>query len=114
VATPDGLNEAIVIGMTRMGILHNLAQLVGGQPPDHMEGGVRDWARVVAIESSADEDDAGHPLLRFDFGLVVAGQPSGTASLWIDAVSRLPLRREQTVQFASGEMKVIEVYEFDR
>ena len=51
---------------------------------------------------------------RIDFGLVVAGQPSGTASLWIDAASRLPLRREQTVQFETGEMKVIEVYEFNQ
>ena len=110
---PDGLNEAIIIGMTRMGILHNLARLVGGQPPDHMEGGVREWVQVVDVESSADEDGDGRPLLRFDFGLVVAGQPSGTASLWIDAASRLPLRREQTVQFETGEMKVIEVYEFN-
>ena len=112
VPTPEGLNEAIIIGMTRMGILHTLARLVSGDPPDHMEGGVEAWVGVTDVQSIAEEDDTGRPLLRFDFGLVVAGEPSGTASLWIDAVSRLPVRREQTVQFDTGEMRVTEFYEF--
>jgi hypothetical protein len=33
-ATPEHLNEAIVIGLTRMGILHSLARLTAGEPPD--------------------------------------------------------------------------------
>lgn len=112
VATPDHLNEAIVIGLTRMGILHNLARLVGGAPPDHMEGGVQEWVQVVDVETSTEEDDAGRALRRFDFGLVVEGVRSGTASLWVDADTSLPVRREQTVQFENGEMRVIEVYRF--
>ncbi len=113
-ATPGGLNEAIIVGMTRMGILHTLARLVGGEPPDHMEGGVREWVQAVDLEMLREIDTDGRAVMRFDFGLVVAGEQSGTATLWFDAVSRLPLRREQTVQFETGEMRVIERYEFIR
>lgn len=112
VATPAHLNEAIVIGLTRMGILHNLARLVGGAPPDHMEGGVQDWVQVVEVRTEPEEDADGRALRRFDFGLVVDGVRSGTASLWVDAESSLPVRREQTVQFDEGEMRVTEVYRF--
>ena len=113
-ATPEALNESLVIGFTRMGILHNLARLVAGQPPDHMQGGVRDWVQVVDVEVTPDPAADGTLRSRFDFGLVVDGVPSGTASLWIDVESGLPLRREQTVQFETGEMKVTEIYEFNR
>jgi hypothetical protein len=112
--TPGALNEALVVGFMRMGVLHNLARLVAGQPPDHMEGGASDWVQVVDVEVSPDATADGAPLFRFDFGLVVDRVPSGTASLWIDAESGLPLRREQTVEFETGEMKVTEIYEFQQ
>jgi len=112
VATPAGLNEAIVIGMTRMGILHTLARLSGGEAPDHMEGGVQGWVQVVDVQMRREVDEMGTGVIRFDFGLVVAGEQSGTATLWFDAVSRLPLRREQTVRFDTGEMRVTETYVF--
>ncbi len=46
VDTPPALHEAVVIGLTRMGLLHNLAMLTGDAGPDHAEGGVQDWVRV--------------------------------------------------------------------
>ena len=51
-ATPPSLNEAIVIGLTRMGHLHNIAVLTGGFPPDHSDGGAADWVRVAAFARS--------------------------------------------------------------
>lgn len=113
VATPGHLNEAIVIGLTRMGILHNLARLTAGQPPDHMDGGVQDWVQVVDVEKSMVEGEMGRSQARYDFALVVAGQRSGTARLWVDLSTGLPLRREQTVQFDTGEMRVVEIYEYE-
>jgi hypothetical protein len=43
---PAGLTEALVLGFTRMGILHNLARLTRGAAPDHADGGVREWVEV--------------------------------------------------------------------
>jgi hypothetical protein len=97
---PASLKEALVIGVTRMGILHNLARLTGGAAPDHAEGGVRDWVTVGTFVL-----DAG--ALAFD--LTVAGQPAGSATLEIDSNGR-PILRRQTVEFPAGQMRVVERY----
>lgn len=97
---PAALREAILIGLTRMGILHNLARLTLVAPPDHGEGGVREW--VVTGPYRADSTGLG-------FDITVAGQPAGGASLEIDD-SGAPVVRYQRVAFPSGEMLVTERY----
>lgn len=103
---PGELSHALRIGLTRMGVLHNVAMLVGGAPPDHADGGVEDWVRTS--EHKHVERD-GQPGIAFD--LTVAGQPSGHATLWLDDRG-WPASREQSVDFPEGTMKVVEVYEF--
>ncbi|MCA9648968.1 MAG: hypothetical protein H6712_32330 [Myxococcales bacterium] len=106
---PAALAPAIVVGLTRMGLLHNIAVLIAGAPPDHGEGGVEQWVQTVGhhrVEAGAEEGE--HEGLSFD--LVVAGQPSGTATLWLDEDGQ-PRRRMQAVAFPDGEMRVIERYE---
>lgn len=98
---PDALDEAVLVGLTRMGLLHNLARLTTGRRPDHAEqGGVREW---VTVDEFAEAQDG------IAFALTVAGQPAGTAVLTLDAAG-LPARREQRVAFPEGEMRVIEHY----
>jgi hypothetical protein len=110
---PWALNEAIVIGLTRMGLLHNFARLTSGSPPDRMTGGVREWVEVsdFSLGEGGAEDAAS--TLRIRFAITVAGEPAGTATLLFDEETGLPLRREQTVEFATGTMTVVEVYEFE-
>lgn len=103
VRRPDHLKEAVLIGLTRMGILHNLARLTAGREPDRAGGGVRDWVTVGAFATPAGATDS------LSFDIVVAGQPAGSASLEIDSTGR-PVARTQTVKFASGDMRVIERY----
>ena len=106
--TPPALHEAVAIGMTRMGLLHNLAMLTGNAAPDHAEGGVQDWVQVsnfapaVGLENASD--------VRITFDLIVAGTPSGSATLFVDGATGLPVAREQTVQFDTSEMRVLERY----
>jgi hypothetical protein len=100
-----GLEEAIVIGLTRMGVLHNLARLVAGNPPDRADGGVRQWVSVEEIEFVAGNQNVLH------FGIVVNGSRQGEATLYLDPVSGLPARREQVVRFPGGEMQVLEQYD---
>lgn len=97
---PAELREAILIGLTRMGILHNLARLTQVAPPDHGEGGVRDW--VATGPYRADSTGLG-------FDITVGGQPAGSASLEIDKTGD-PVVRYQRVAFPSGEMMVTERY----
>lgn len=103
---PDALQAALVIGLTRMGILHNLARLSAGAAPDHASGGAGDWVRAVDAVWLGSEDSADR---RLGFGIEVNGQRSGDAELWLSAEG-LPLRRRQVVHFANGEMQVVEEY----
>lgn len=100
---PAALGEALLIGLTRMGILHNLARLSAAAPPDHAEGGVRDWVRVHGFRAS-DEIPGG-----VAFDLVVDGTDSGSATLVFDAEGR-PVERRQVVHFPQGDMHVTESY----
>lgn len=101
--TPPHLREALIIGFTRMGILHNLARLTGNAPPDHADGGVRQWVKVGSFTSTASDS------MTASFGITVSAQPAGSASLTLTP-SGVPKLRRQTVQFPSGEMDVVERY----
>lgn len=107
VPRPVALTPALLLGWTRMGVLHNLARLVGGAPPDHADGGVEQWVQTVdhrrPVPAPADGDAV-------TFGLRVAGEASGEATLWLDGRG-VPVRREQVVEFPEGQMQVVERYE---
>lgn len=117
-ALPE-VREALLVGLTRMGILHNVARLTAGAPPDHAEAGVEGWV-VVGAFRPGDRVPAGANPVPLDapgqadadglaFDITVAGVPSGAATLWIDGEG-LPLERRQTVAFPDGEMRVTERY----
>ncbi len=107
-ATPQHLNEALLIGLTRMGILHNLAMLVGNAPPDGADGGVRDWVVVegLSLEEAAEGQEGSQVV---SFSMIVGGTPAGSAALELGPGGS-PIVRRQTVQFPSGEMRVVERY----
>lgn len=105
--TPGALRAALVLGLTRMGILHNLARLSAGSAPDHAAGGVEDWVQIIEPEWLALDEPAER---RLGFGVEVAGQRAGEAELWLSAEG-LPLRRRQVVRFPGGEMHVLEEYQ---
>ena len=100
---PPELREALFIGFTRMGILHNLARLSANAPPDHADGGVEDWLAASAFGPHPTEPDG----MRFD--LTVSGEPSGSVTLALDGEG-IPTVRTQVVAFPDGEMRVTETY----
>jgi hypothetical protein len=108
---PAQSNRAVLIGFTRMGLLHNLARLSGLQAPDHAAGGVEQWAVLDSFRPTTFAQGAELAgLMSFGFDVVVAGTPSATARLWLDPASGLPRRRQVTVHFAGGDMHVTETY----
>lgn len=110
IESPPALHEALVIGLTRMGLLHNLAVLTGGAPPDRATGGVREWVQVEEVSRECEDALGADGAEALCFAVVVSGSRVGRATLLLDSRTGLPLRREQTVQFPGGEMRVIEEY----
>lgn len=101
-ATPPELKEALVVGLTRMGVLHNLARLTELAAPDHADGDVRGWVQARNIHRG----ERGS----VDFDVQVDGETTGSAVLFLAPGVELPGERRQTVQFPQGEMRVTEVY----
>lgn len=98
--------DGLLIGATRMGVLHNWAKLFASQDPDTGHGDVRTWVEVTDV-AWQDGDPASRALT---FGIVVAGVPSGEATLELDARG-LPARRAQTVRFGDAPDEVMHVIE---
>ena len=108
--TPGALNEGLLIGLTRMGIMHNLAMLSGGKAPDGTDGKAKEWVTLTDIRLKKGVSLDGKQTNQVTFGITVGGVPSATAVLWLSLDHGLPLRREQTVAFDGGSMTVIETY----
>jgi hypothetical protein len=104
---PPALREAVVIGLVRMGVLHNLARLVSGAPPDRTDGTVRSWVQTEEVRWVPGEPEDG--ARGIEFGILVSGERSADATVWLDADGRL-IGRDQVVEFPGGQMRVIERY----
>mgnify|MGYP000011433169 CR=1 FL=1 len=110
----DGLREVLGVSVVRMGLLHTLAMLVVGQPPEVPSGDVREWlvttplsdAPTVAVMKPHHDDLPADPVT---FGTTVAGDDSITATVWID--EGMLLERQQETRFDEGTMTVLEAFE---
>jgi hypothetical protein len=98
--------DAVLIGITRMGALHNLARILEKQDPDHGNGDVRTWVEVDQIVWKGDEPRT----QTLEFDIIVSGIPSAEGELTLDTRG-LPLRREQLVNFDGVAMRVVENYD---
>jgi hypothetical protein len=104
------LREALALGFTRMGLMHNLFRLYTGAKPDHADGGVTAWVEAHGFEWLADTVASGRPARPLRFTVRVDGTDTAEAVLYLDTATGLPLRREQTVRFDTGVMVVEERY----
>lgn len=109
---PAELTQSLLLGLTRMGILHNLATLTTPGMPDHSEGGVAEWVQTFDHHWVLTAD-TGNNNSAIGFAITVDGTESATATLEINAAG-LPLRRRQVVNFQGIEepMYVVEEYTF--
>ncbi|MEJ2541020.1 MAG: hypothetical protein P8188_13785, partial [Gemmatimonadota bacterium] len=107
VPAPAGLRDALAVGLTRMGILHNVARLSAGAPPDHMEGGVREWV-VVSPDTAGTAPPAQGPEPGLTRTIAVGGTPSGAFRLTFGPEGIRPRVRRQAVAFPQGRMEVTE------
>lgn len=109
---PVALHEGLLVGLLRMGVLHNLAVLSGGARPDWTDGSIRDHvvAHSFAFGRDQTQDES---VASIAYALDVNGSPAGEVKLWYDTARHLPLRREQVVHFEAGDMRVEEMYRIE-
>jgi hypothetical protein len=107
---PAALREALLLGLTRMGLLHNLARLTAGRPPDHAEDGVDGWIEAHSAAWGPTETIDGREAKALTFTLNVGGTDAADVTFWLDAATGWPLGRDQTVVFPDGTMTVAERY----
>lgn len=108
-ARPPELIEAVVLGLSHMGLLHNLAVLCGGMPPDHADGGAREWLGADDLEVGPAQRRGDVEARPLEFVLVVSDRAVGRTTLWLDGRG-LPIDRRSAVEFPEGEMRVVERY----
>lgn len=108
---PADLRGGLLLGLTRMGWMHNVAMLVMGGWPDATDGKVDDFTRAVHVLGGEQLEVDGRERRALTFGVEVRGQVAATAVLWLDCETGLPLERWQKVQTPKGEMRVVETYE---
>lgn len=102
--TTSGLRDAVLIGMTRMGLLHNVANLTQDLPPDHADkDDIRDWLKAVKFKKAKGG-------VRYTIN--IEGKDRGETTLTIDAKTKLPKRRTALIHFPGGDMRVTETYRF--
>lgn len=99
---PD-VARSVIIGLSRMGVLHNLARLVTGRGPDHADGSVEEWVQARDLRWGRSHDS-------IEFDIFVNGRRAAVASVRIDPATGLPVERRQTVEFETGSMTVVETY----
>ncbi len=106
---PAALIESVVIGLIRQGLLHNLAVLTGGLPPEHAEGGMDEWVEYVEPQLGEPEIFGTGEARPLEFQITVEDQLVGHATLWLDPRG-LPIERRQVVNLPEGQMRVTERY----
>jgi hypothetical protein len=107
---PAALEEAVVVGFVRQGLLHNLALMVAGVPPEHGGGGIGEWLRAVEVQLGPEEVFGGERARPLEFQIEVNGANVGEATVWLRE-DGLPLERRQVVRLEGGEMGVVERYQ---
>lgn len=78
----------------RVGLAHNLYRILNNQEIE-----------VLNAHGANVKIEKGH----YTFDVIVDGKHLGDAQLWLDA-GGLPIKREQTMRFPQGEMKITERY----
>lgn len=112
VVAPAFLNEGILIGLTRMGLLHNIIMMASRATPDGVDGTIRDFVKVTDFKGVTLEEHEGKKTRRLEFKITAKGKPVAEAVLWLDAKTGLPVHRTQTVHFEKEDMNVVERYQF--
>lgn len=111
VEAAEDLFAGMVLGLARMGWMHNVSRFAGGGLPEGVDGGVRGWVEARNVRFGDEFALNGVPARPLMFDVEVDGAIRAQAVLWVALGNGLPLMRLQRVQLSDGEMRVSEFYE---
>jgi hypothetical protein len=106
-----GVREGIAVALVRLGLLHDVARLSSGRPPDFLDGKAREHLKVIGLTQRAGPDLRGVPTLELSYAVSVDGNRAADETLLLDQRTGLPLKRRVIVHFPEGDMEVGEEYE---
>lgn len=107
---PAKLGEAVLLKLSRMGLLHDVVKLSNDQLPDSVEGGVSQFVKAVQVHDLAPSTSGGQPCHVVSWVDEVGGQSAAEAEACIGDATSLPLERRMTAHFPAGDMTVTEKY----
>lgn len=104
-------NRALLLGLLRMGLLHNLSRGAGLPGLDiaraTTEPGIAlDSFRPTTFVLGGELEGS----MSFGFDVMAGADVAGAVRLWLHPVSGLPRRRQLTVRLAQGDLTVVEDY----
>src|SRR3954469_1637777 len=105
-ATTPELRDSLLIGLTRMGLLHNLVNFTRDRPPANVEGHVR--------EALIPHDFAKRKGGVIAYKLRVGNREMGDATIKIDPKTHFPVARTLTAHLDQGDMRVTETFQLKR
>lgn len=105
-ATTLELRDSLLIGLTRMGIFHNLVNFARNRPPANIEGGVR---QALQPHDFAKAKGGG-----IAYKLRIGNREMGDATIKFDPKTKLPVSRTLVAHIDQGEMRVTETYDLKR
>jgi len=104
------LREALVLGLVRMGLMHNLVTLSRDESVEKRDGGFDAWVKAGEVRAGGADNVDGVACTRVDFSVLVEGNNMGDTSLCIADQTGLPVLRTSTMHFPSGDMKLTEKF----
>jgi hypothetical protein len=106
-----GVREGIAVALVRLGLLHDVARLSSGLPPDFLDGRAREHLEVTGLTQRPGPDLRGAPTLELSYAVSVDGHRAAEETLLLDQRTGLPLKRRVIVHFPEGDMDVGEEYD---
>ena len=103
--TTGDMRDALVLGLSRMGLLHNVVNISQDNGIDHAKGGARDWLEPYDFKRVKGG---------VAYALRVSGKQTSEVTLLIDPKTARPKKRDMVVHFPNGTMHVIETYRFPK
>jgi len=103
--TPE-LRDAMLIGITRMGLMQNIVLFTRDRPPANVEGHIR--------EALTAHDFAKAPGGAISYKLKAGNREMADAVIKINSKSHYPMSRKMTVHLDNGDMKVSETYQLTK
>jgi len=104
---PAALRESMLVSLIRIGFANTLINLSQLKPPEHSEGGVKDWITVENVQVREAPVSQGYHSgeIALQFAISINGKPGGHTRLWISTQTGLPLRREQFFDYETADGK---------